>query len=206
MNIKIGDFYVNKTWKYLMPCLQGYGDAFVQKFNPLFKLAVGIHDKTVDGTFLEKGHNIFILCDSKYLEKDFESFLLWVRTQEYFVADYCFDADFTKSRKRMIVLQVPENFKKTYEHFIKGEYSKMYDEDVVKTLFGSGNKDQEFKILTLDSSLKGDFIKRVNEEFGTSVYKFDEELKEYEFPLVTKEEVFNTDNTQGVYLDKQVKQ
>ena len=176
-----------------MPCLQGYGDAFVSKFNPIFKLAVGIHDTVVENTPIANGSNIFILCDKKYLDRTFDIFLAWVRTQEYYVTDYCPDVDFERSRKLMIVLKVPTEFEKAYQHFLKGEYSKMYSTQHLNTLFLSvPARLKDYKILTLDTSIREEFMQTINKEYGTSVTSFDEPVKELEFPLVLKEEVFGS--------------
>ena len=193
MNIKIGEFYVNKTWRFLMPCLQGYGESFVSRFNPIFKLGVGIHDTIVENTPIANGSNIFILCDRKYLEKTFDIFLAWVKTQDYYVTDYCPDINFEKSRKLMLVLKIPKEFEKSYQHFLKGEYSKMYSIEHLNTLFLSvPSRLKEYKILTLDNSLKEEFIQSINTEFGTTMRNFDEPVKELELPLVLEEEVFGS--------------
>lgn len=205
MNIEIGKYYVNKTWRFLLPCLRGHGDIFVRKFNPVFKLAVGIHDTLLDGSELSSGRNIYLLCDKKSQEDRFNQFLEWIRYQEYFKGDYCPDADFTKSRKHMIIIEIPEMFHNAYDMFLKGQYSKMYSRENQLNLFINIQepKVKEFNILSLDSSYIKEFVDIVNKEFDSNVKvsEFQDGLKELELPLKTCEEIFNcNDENQRVFF------
>ena len=83
MNIKIGEIYVNKTWRFLLPCLKGHGDAFVRKFNPVFKLGMGISDHYLKDTDYCKEKNVFIMIDKAYHEKLSEDFIARVEKQIY---------------------------------------------------------------------------------------------------------------------------
>ena len=66
MKIKIGEVYVNKTWRFLLPSLKGHGDVFVRKFNPLFKLGMGISDYYLRDTEYCKEKNLFIMIDNAH--------------------------------------------------------------------------------------------------------------------------------------------
>lgn len=203
MNIKIGEWYVNKTWRFLMPCLRGHGDEFVRKFNPLYKLGVGIFDSFAQGQLWTKGRNIYIMVDKLYQPKQFDEFIEWIRTQKYYKNDYCPDADVLSSRKHMIVIEVPELFFDAYDHFLQSSYSTMYLENEVKLLFSNPERQAEAKILTRDSSILDDYVKKVNERFHTSSSKSDFEMSEYEFPLEKKEEIFNYSGTDTIFFDVQ---
>ena len=48
MEIEIGKFYVNKTWKYLLPCMKDYGSTFTAKMSSVFKLGFGIGDSLLE--------------------------------------------------------------------------------------------------------------------------------------------------------------
>lgn len=211
MNIEIGQFYTNKTWRFLLPCLRGHGETFVKKFNPVFKLAVGIHDTLIDNTKESNGRNIYILCDISYQPKVFEEFIHWIKYQDYYVTDYCPDSNFQTSRKRMIVVRVPDKFKMAYDNFLKGNYSKMYEKDDLNSLFSIPAREKEFKILTLDASYHNDFIKILNEEFSTNftISDLEGDFEELELPLKRCEEMFNCQENKRIFFsedfDKKIK-
>lgn len=203
MHIEIGKYYVNKTWRFLLPCLRGHGDVFVRKFNPIFKLAVGIHDTLVDGSEISKGRNIYILCDKLTQERLFNEFIEWIRCQEYYVGDYCPDSEIVGSRKQMIVIHIPEMFNDAYDHFLKGNYSVMYLEEELKALFSNPERKKELDILTRNPKIVQDFVKQVNEEFNTSVNSEHFKMAELELPLKKKEEIFNCKkNNENVFFNE----
>ena len=203
MHIEIGKYYVNKTWRFLLPCLRGHGDVFVKKFNPIFKLAVGIHDTLVDGSKISKGRNIYILCDKLTQEKLYNEFIEWIRCQSYYVGDYCPDSEIIDSRKQMIVINIPEMFNDAYDNFLQGNYSVMYLDNELKALFSSLERKKELNILTRGTSIISDFVKQVNEEFKTSVTEEDFKMSELELPLKKKEEIFNCkENNQNVFFNE----
>jgi len=204
MNIKIGKLYVNKTWRFLAPCLRGHGDAFVKKFNPLHKLAVGIHDSLLDGSELSNGRNIYLMIDKEYKPREYKKFMEYLEYQEYFKGTYCPDSEITSSRKQIIILEIPEIFKESYDHFLKGEYSKMYSEEQIKLFFGNSTKKKDFEILSRSGEALKEFVTKVNKEFNTetSIKNFDE--CEWELPLIKKEEIFNCQNKETVYFNEKL--
>lgn len=204
MNIQIGECYVNKTWRFLLPCLRGHGDVFVRKFNPVFKLAVGIHDMLVDGSPIMNGRSIFILCDKLVHQREFENFLEWIKYQSYYIADYCPDSEILKSRKHVIVVAVPERFNDAYDHFLQGSYSTMYLEDEIKLLFSGEVRKQEYDILMRGAKTVDDFVKKVNIEFGTTAMPEDFKMAELDFPLVKTEEIFNYKQGDTIYFNEQI--
>lgn len=204
MQIEIGKRYVNKTWRFLYPCLRGHGDVFVKKFNPLYKLAVGVSDDIVKGTQYSKERNIFILIDTMFQPKLVQEFLSYITFQPFYKHHYYVDNhELTQARKMMLVLSVPDMFYEAYDNFIIGRYSQMYDTDETKKLFSNIDRKKEFDILTKNYSLEDEFIKSVNEEFDTNVYYFDEPIKEYELPLKPSEEIFNYQSN-NYYLIKEL--
>lgn len=191
MDIKIGKYYVNKTWRFLLPCLRGHGDTFVRKFNPLFKLAVGIHDTLLDGSEISKGKNIYIMIDKNVQQKYFFEFLDWIKYQDYYIIDYCPDGDFKKSRKHVIVISVPKAFESSYDRFLKGEYSKMYSKEEVDLLFSNPDRKKEYNILSKHRTAIKGFINTINTEFDVDTSINDIKFEEYELPLKKTEEIFN---------------
>lgn len=204
MQIEIGKRYVNKTWRFLYPCLRGYGDVFVKKFNPLYKLAVGVSDDTLKNTKYSQDRNIFILIDTLYQPKLVQEFLSYIVFQPFYKHHYYIDNhELTQTRKMMLILSIPDTFYEAYDNFIIGRYSQMYNIDVTKKLFSNPDRKKEFDILTKNYSLEEEFIKSVNEEFDTNVYQFDQPIKEYELPLKPIEEIFNYQSN-NYYLIKEL--
>jgi hypothetical protein len=205
MELKVNQLYKNKTYSYLYPVLKGYGNTFINKFNPVFKLAVGVHDTLLDGSTVSKSSNLYVLTDTKINETKFQEFKEWVTCQDYCIADYCPDSEINKSRKYMFVIKIPPEYEKAYGEFLKGNYSKMYNENALNLLFQSKDS-KEYKVLTKDPKVIPLFIKKLEEEFGTQVSQEEIEDAEYDLPLVRREEIFNYKETEDktVYFSEEL--
>jgi hypothetical protein len=206
MHIEIGKYYVNKTWRFLLPCLREHGDIFTNKFNFIFKLAVGIHDTLTDGSTISNGRSIYLLCDKLASKINFEEFLNFIREQKYYIADYCPDSEILKSRKHMIVINIPETFYNAYDQFLKGNYSLMYSEQELKLLFSSNLRKKEYDILSKNPEIVSEFAKEVNNEFGTKAIADDFKNSELELPLKKTEEIFNCcdNNNNNIFFNEQI--
>lgn len=204
MHIEIGTYYVNKTWRFLIPCLKGHGDVFVRKLTPVFRLAVGIHDTLVDDSKISNGRNIYLLCDKLTNYKDFDDFLEYVKYQDYYVADYCPDSEIINSRKHMVVITVPEKFNDAYDHFLAGNYSLMYLDEELKLLFSNNTRQKEYDILSRSSKILKEFTDEVNIEFGTNAVPEDFKFAELELPLKKVEEIFNYKENDTVYFNEKI--
>lgn len=205
MNIRIGKQYVNKTWKFLIPTLRGHGDVFVDKFNVLFKLTVGIHDTYLCGSDLSNGRNIYVLIDKKYRERNFKEFMSYIENQDFYRGDYCPDADVLKSRKHMLILEIPKEYHNAYDKFLQGKYSEMYTPAQVEFLFGDESRKEEYEILTKGGSSLLNFTSKVSKEFKTIVNPRDYEAQEREFPLKKKEEIFNYSGGEVFFVEEKDK-
>lgn len=204
MQIEIGKRYVNKTWRFLYPCLRGHNDAFVMKFNPLFKLAVGISDDILKETVYTKERNIFILIDTFHQPRSVTEFMNYIVNQPFYKHHYYIDNhELSKPRKMMLILSVPEMFNNAYDNFIDGLYSEMYNRDEIIKLFSNPERKNEYNILTKNTSITEQFIRYVNEEFGTNISYFDKPIKEFELPLKPIEEIFNY-KSNNYYLIKEL--
>lgn len=216
MEIKIGKHYVNKTWRFLVPCLRGHGTTFVNKFNLISKLAAGIHDTYLDGSTISNGRNVYFLVDKLYKQKEYVKFMEYIKYQDYFKGDYCPDSNIISSRKHMIVLELPKHFNNAYDKFLQSKYSEMYTETDLKALYSavlhsnnltevqkSRKIDYEILSRTGTEALKI-FSKKLDEEFGTEKgIKYLEKSKleyEWELPLKKQEEIFNYPNGKGVFF------
>lgn len=189
MQIEIGKYYVNKTWKYLLPCLRTYGPTFIAKYNSLFKLAVGVHDGLMDGTEFENKKVIYVLIDKKYRPKIALNVMQWFRYQSFVLTDYAFD-DLEEGRKHMFVIEVPEKYHDAYDEFIKGNYSRMYSDKDIEELFPNPTSDERSVLKRTDIAYTK-FIKKVKMNFGTDVNKSDLVGAELDFPIEKTKEVFN---------------
>lgn len=190
MDIRIGHQYVNKTWRFLVPTLRGHGDEFVNRFNPLFKLACGVHDDLISGAEMANGRNIYVMFDTKYQPKEFSKFMDFLQYKDYYKADYCPDSEIS-SRKRIVILEVPKIFHNAYDMFLQGRYSEMYTQEHLDMLFNNENKKREHEILNKHPRALSKFVKDVNEQFKTQTKEDDFLESEYETPLKKIEEIFN---------------
>lgn len=199
MHIQLGTLYVNKTLKYLLPCLKLYGESFIVKLNSVFNLAFGLHDSVLDGTEYEGQKLIYILSDKFYQPAKFQNFLNYVKHQPYYVMDYAFD-DIEKGRQHMLVIKFPDTHHDVYDKFIEGKYSKMYTKDEIRTFF---SKESEAKdVITRSSSIRPAFIEKIYNSFNTRITETDIITygMEYDFPPEMQKEFFNYKNLEGVQV------
>lgn len=189
MQIIIGTYYVNKTWKYLVPCLSDYGSTFKAKYNSLFKLATGVHDCIFDGTKYENGRYVYILIDKLYRPAVTQNILQWMTYQSCYVTSYAFD-DLVKGRKHMLVLSIPELYNDSYDSFIKGSYSQMYSDNQIDILFPDPTNEVR-AVLKRTKNAYSSFITKVNSSFDSNITKKDLIGAELDFPLEKGKEFFN---------------
>lgn len=198
MNIKFGELFDNKTWKFLSPTLRGHGDTFVTKFNrQVFKLAYGVNDTLMEGMPLFEGKRpLFILCDRGVLANEFKTFLDWLRYQPYYITDYQADTNLVNPRMHMIVVSVPEEYNTAYDKFCVGLYSEMYTKEQMGKLF-TDKETEQYKILSRSPEYSSTFFEKVAKEFNVELIERERkefiDVAEYEFPysLNSKDEIFN---------------
>ena len=172
IKIQLGEVQLNKTKRFILPCLKLYGNEFISKINSVFKLAYGIGDMYISQRY-EK--HIFILIDSQKCTTFFIPFLEWIREQEYYEDDYEADS-MHEGRLHMIVIKIPDVV--DLSQFLSGKYSKMYTKDEIVNLL----KDDEKSIVIKDSNYKIKFVKKLNKVFNTN-------LKESEISSTTELEL-----------------
>lgn len=198
MNISSGKLYVNRTWRYLYPCLSAYGPEFMVRINNLFKLAVGIDDLNLYGH--NKDNCIFILLDSEIplatkadyeiYKRNFSKFLTWISYQPYYVTDYVFD-DVFSGKKHMVVIKIPPQFHTSYTHFLNGSYSQMYNSQQIREIF-KNDRYNVLPVLKKDRAyLKEKFVSIVNDKFDSDATEGDLVGSELDFKPEYKEEIFN---------------
>lgn len=196
MKIRIGEVYENKTKIFLVPGLKHYGNSFIERFSfDFFKLGYGIKDNLFNNNELLEGKKpIFIMIDRLVKPQTTLRALEWLKTKDFFITDYVSDLAIPP-RKHIIILDYPSELKETYDNFLKGYYSKMYNEELIEKFF---IKDSEaYKILKKDLSYVDSFISKIEKVFDVRITEkekyFDSEL---EFPYnmnkeSLKEEIFN---------------
>lgn len=190
MDIKIGKNFINKTWRFLTPSLRGYDDVFINKFNSVYKLAIGIHDTLLDGSEIAYDRNIYIMLDKSYRNKLYQEFIDYIKFQDYYITDYNPSSNLN-SRKHMIVIKIPKRFSNAYDMFIESKYSKMYTKNEIDTLFSHPTKTDDKKILLKYPEAYDSFVKKVNKEFNCNFTTSNLNADEYELPLKKEEEIFN---------------
>ena len=198
--IEIGKLYRNRTLLFLVPALNYYGPTLKTKLNLVFKLAFGIHDSLIEGSYLEGQKNIYILVDKLVRPDLFQNFMDWIKHQEYYVTDYAYDSILDhNSRKQMIVIAFPPQLKDAYDKFLLGKYSLMYTKNEISTFFGDENKAAAKHILCKTVFAKNQFKLLVKETFGTVLEEQDFLMGswEYDLPPNSEEEFFNTWKSQG---------
>lgn len=208
MEIKKNALIRNKTYTYLLPCLKHYGDEDFNKLKSFLMLGAGINDMN---QYVKKKNYIYILYNLSpglpYLEQknyylDFSLFLDWIRVKNYFINDYLFNCD--THNAHMIVIKIPDKHENTFEEFIAGNYSKMYDNEAINNYFKNvniptnleaedkinKNLDKTKKVLLKHLTAKETFVYTVNMDFNTDmqVNEFNGEL---DYPLKLEEEIFN---------------
>lgn len=170
----------NKTLLYLSPCMRHYGEEFVERYKPVFKIALGISDRFLKEDFTD---HIFILLYSGIKPKLFIDFLDWVRGQEYYGTDYVF-GDMRVSPLHMLVLKCPEGY---MQKFQLGKYSQMYSMNQIEEWFKK--RPELKKVLLKSEGYHEEFVALINKRFNTDLLP-EEYNGEYDFPPDLNKESF----------------
>lgn len=189
MKIQIGKVMMNKTQKYLRPCLRAYGDIFRQKIAQVVSLGWGIGDMILVRNGITYQQELFVVMDTVVAKSFFLRFIEWIRCQAYYTDDYAFD-DIEKGRLHMLVLKIPDQFQGAFEKFKLGEYSQMYKPKDLDFLFE--DNPSAMKVIIKDHNYKIEFVNYLNELYETHVLpqEFEGEL---DFKPILKFETFNYD-------------
>lgn len=183
---KSREMYINHTFLYMQPLLFNfYGSKFVEKYNSISKLFLG----TKDESFIEC-KKIPYLCLLFYTDRrlsEVSDFFDWIREQDFYITDY-FYGHISSTNKHVVILEVPEHFRLTYQRFIQGMYSKIYTEEKLKILKEHSKSSSGFwirpiiDIVEKTENSKKQFLRLVNREFNTNISNFESENFECDFP------------------------
>jgi hypothetical protein len=198
MIIEVGKLYENKTLKYLVPALRIYGETFKAKVNLVYKIAFGISDSLLEGSYLEGQPNLFMLVDRTVYPNNFNNFTNWIKTHESYVTDYPYGSELD-ARFHMFVLAFPPHLGDAYSKFLDGRYSKMYTKDEIEFFFEG--RESTKTVLTKRISAIPTLLEKISHEFGENLsYEEVKGFNEYDLPPKKEEEFFNYININQVFI------
>lgn len=163
---------------------------------------------TVFQNELNKNKFNLCICDVDYYKstkKPFQSYLfLQFKTNQklieccrnirYYVDEYPLNLD----NSYMVVLSVPEEFEKSYQHFLKGEYSKMYTKPRLERIkirpILNGELNETYLVLTKDPLAYDDYCKVIQIIYKSNHFPNKEDVTEFDIPPRINQEVFNFRN------------
>lgn len=191
MKIQIGSIVMNKTRKYLAPCLRLHGSNFITRYGDVYKVAIGIGDIVAIKSNISFEKHIFILLESKTNSQSTTSFLKWVREQSFYEEDYAYD-HISKGHLHMLIIKLPEECYDAHDNLLKGDFSEMYSPEQLKSFFDQST--EVYKVLTKDHDYRVTFSKKLKEEYDVDLSPDDFDSKiEFDFPIRQIEEAFNTE-------------
>lgn len=204
IQFKLGQFYHNKSAKYLIPILNSYSNTFkiiYKKVRPsLICSAIGDvcyeYAKGKDSYgFLYFVYDINgSYVDNKYVDavksrQNLLRYLDYVRTMHFYIDDYAYEV----GRYHCVVLKIPDAFISSYDMFLESKYSLMYTDEQLKQLFIKNKSNTEishvYGVLTKHPDYRKTFETKLNEYFGTTIEVDDD--RELDLPLDLNKEILN---------------
>lgn len=211
IELKIGRLFNNKTGNYLSPILNSFDKNFTSFFygvkNHIRCFAIG-DIKYEKVKKIGEQYLLFVILDKlgpydvkkeMYISSDigiknFNNFLYYARTTEYYFDDYAFNPN--SLNEHCLVLRLPEKWHSSYKYFLNSAYSKMYSlEDLkeckISPLLRNGKNNFVYQVLTKDPNYRDIFFKKLNEHFGSNVVFDLEDDREFELPIKKENEILN---------------
>ena len=157
---------------------------------------------------LNKNKFNLALCDVDYYKstkKQFQSYLfLQFKTNQklidccrqirYYVDEYPLNLE----DKYIAVLSVPEEFQESYQHFLKGQYSKMYTKSQLERIkvrqILNGNINGTYLVLTKNPAAYEEYCQVIKALYKSSHYPDKKDVEEFDIPPRINQEVFNFKN------------
>lgn len=157
---------------------------------------------------LNKNKFNLCVCDVDYYKstkKSFQSYLfLQFKTNQklieccrnirYYVDEYPLNLE----DKYMVVLSVPEEFEKSYQYFLKGEYSKMYTKPQLEKIkirqILNGNINGTYLVLTGNDMAYEEYCQVIQTIYKSNHFPNKEDVTEFDIPPRINQEVFNFRN------------
>lgn len=157
-------------------------------------------------TELNKNKFNLCVCDvDYYINKPFQPYLFlhFERNQKlidicrkirYYVDEYPMNME----KDYMIVLSLPEEFEKSYQHFLKGEYSKMYTKPQLEKIkikqILNGNINGTYLVLTKNAMAYDEYCQVIQIIYKSNRFPNKEDVEEFDIPPRINQEVFNFKN------------
>ena len=105
MIVQLDKIVMNKTEKYLKPCLKYHGENFTNRLSLIFKLGYGIGDMLIDKKYEQ---HIFVLIDTFKCVQFWTEFIEdYFRELDFYEDDYAVD-NLENGRLHMLVIKLPE--------------------------------------------------------------------------------------------------
>lgn len=206
MKVSLGQFYHNKTRRYLVPLLKRYGKAAWSKIISMPTLAWGVTDLSYQK---EKGkcfdNHLFALVDmetSKDYFFDISPFILsWLKDQDFVIDIYDYVVDGVTLA--MVVFELDPIFDGSVKKLLDSDYYSLYNnpsikyvEQYISPYIVVDNKqyfNPAYGVVTEDARQKEFFAELVRDRFNVKLS--DEQIVGYEFTVNKSQEMFNYDKT-----------
>lgn len=171
----------NRTKRYLLPILNNYPKIFKDELQKVhFNLFVGDVDYYRTRQFES---NLFIVIPFKQTLINACRAIKWYK-QEY---------PLNLTDKYVIVIDIPPEYKDSYENFLLGRYSKMYTSRQIKELgfpqILNGDINLTYCVLTHNAMAYEDYKRVLREVYHTNQYPIEPE--EYDVPPRIPQEFLN---------------
>lgn len=209
IEFKLGNFWHNKTSRYVLPILNSYPNTFkvnYQKVKPgLVGTAIGdISYDYAKGKTTE--HCLFLVYDINglYSEKEQKhvnafkarqnllAYIKFLKKEPYYLDDYVIKVGLF----HCIVIKLPDVYKPALTEFTKSSYSTMYSKIdlqilMIKEKTDKGQINAIYGVLSKHPDYVKIFQKKLNEHFNTNIVIEDD--RELDLPLNLNDEVINND-------------
>lgn len=181
--------FINKTVRFLAPCLYVLGSEFVEAFN--FVSIVGVFTK--DLLDKDRKHVLYIVCNvNDHNNLNYKALKDITIEKGIYIKDYPITKNFFNIRQKVLVIELPKQFHSSWDEFHKSRYSKMYAGMQINKFFNEKDKRSrnDLDILLKNKRAESLFIKRVNSIFNTNIDKFETDIDtEYEFKIDRSETI-----------------
>ncbi len=172
---------VNRTKCYLQPILNLYPNIFKTELSKVkFEIYVGdVH------YYRTRPFENLLFLKTPYDSKLTKA----TRDIKWYHDEYPYDL----TSEYVLVLRIPEEYHKSYEHFMKGEYSKMYSKRQLSELkipsIINGNISDVYCVLTRNKMALNSYKVAVKNAYDVSIVTEDPE--EYDIPPRLRREFLN---------------
>jgi hypothetical protein len=207
IEFKLGEFYQNKTAKYLIPILNSFTNTFKLSYKKVRTSLVGvaIGDLSYDyAKGIQSKNCLFMVYDlngmynakdGKYIDahksrQNLANYLKYLRSQEYYVDDYVHKI----GEYHCVIIKLPNEFEPTLDMFFKSQFSQMYNESMlerlmIKTKDEQGKIGHVYGVLTKHPDYRSTFQDALNSYFNTSVVIDDD--RELDLPVKLEDEILD---------------